>query len=486
MNSNRITVKFFLIFTFLLAGLFGFLNQNRAEGKSGPTPQISTNSPAANYFLDLPLIGKSFPTPLPVYGVETYDFVKWKLDKANLANIFWVRNAAFSWSAIEPTKPSPNHTYNWDIVNNAGLIDAYNHNLTIVAIIQNTPGWARMKKYGAYQCGPIDATALIEYAQFVYDLVSRYSQPPYNIHYYEFGNEPDIDPVLLGTNYNSKYGCWGDANDAYYGGRYYGEMLKYAYPAVKAASPQSQVLIGGLLLYCDPTHPPIGQSCLPSKFLEGILLNQGAAYFDILSFHGYSGYSQGTISDETNPNFAARGGQIVRKVDFLRSVMNQYGVNKPIMMTETALNCWTTSECDPPSDTFLQLQADYVVSAYVRSWGLNLLGAVWFTLEDSYWQQSGLHSRQISRPAYYALVFMTNELKNATIGPQITQFPGLRGYQFTTSTKRIWVVWAPDGKTSQTISLPDNASQVYDLFGNPVPVTSSITILHPTYIEFLY
>jgi hypothetical protein len=343
-----------------------------------------------------------------------------------------------------------------------------------------------MQKYRAYQCGPIDPAALDAYAQFVYNLVLRYSQPPYNIRYYEFGNEPDVDPLVLGANYNTRYGCWGNANDPFYGGGYYAEMLKHAYPAVKAASPEAKVLVGGLLLECDPNHPPAGKNCLPAKFLEGILRNQGAAYFDILAFHGYSGYAEGQIYDESNPNFGARGGQIVGKVDFLRSVMTQYGVNKPVMMTETALTCWPVDECNPPNNTFLQLQADYVVSAYVRSWSLNLMGAIWYTLEDSGWQQTGLHSGQTSRPAYDAYVFMTNELMGATIGSQITQFPGLSGYQFTTPTKRIWVLWAPDEMTAQTISLPGNVSQIYNLFGGNEPVADQITILHPTYIEFLY
>ena len=161
---------------------------------------------------------------------------------------------------------------------------------------------------------------------------------------------------------------------------------------LRQPTPQSNVIIGGLLLNCDPTHPPPtppGETCLPSKFLEGILRNQGAANFDIVAFHGYPAYSQGIILDETHPNFAYRGGQLVGKVDFLRSVMTQFGVNKPILITEVAFKCKTTDECgDPPSDNFLQLQADYVVHAYVRSWGLNLKGAIWYTLEDSGWEQS--------------------------------------------------------------------------------------------------
>ena len=226
---------------------------------------------------------------------------------------------------------------------------------------------------------------------------------------------------------------------------------------------------------------------MPSKFLEGILRNQGAANFDIVAFHGYPAYYQGIIYDETHPNFAYRGGQLVGKVDFLRSVMAQFGVNKPILVTEVAFKCKTTNECgDPPSDKFLQLQADYVVHAYVRSWGLDLEGAIWYTLDDSGWEQTGLFDGTTPRPAYNALVFMTGELEDATIGAPITQFAGLRGYEFTTPTKRIWVLWSPDGVTGISISLPTGVNQIYDKYGNPTStIPSSIIVTHPTYIEFL-
>jgi hypothetical protein len=84
------------------------------------------------------------------------------------------------------------------------------------------------------------------------------------------------------------------------------------------------------------------------------------------------------------------------------------------MVNEIAFKCQTAGECDdPPSDNFLQLQADYVVHAYVRSWGLGLTGAIWYTLEDSGWQQTGLFTGIANRPAYDALVFMTrSHLKN--------------------------------------------------------------------------
>jgi hypothetical protein len=488
MNKSH-SAKFLISMALLLTLGLSSSRPGQALKSPGSTPEIPAGSPSGDSILYLPLIRKSYPAPPSIYGVETYDFAQWKLDKITQANISWVRSAAFSWAAIEPDAPSPGHTYNWEAVNNAGLIEAANRGLTTIAIIKDTPTWARMSKYSNYVCGPVNSASLDDYADFVHDLVLRYSDPPYNIKYYEFGNEPDVDPALFGTWYDPPFGCWGDASDFYYGGRYYGEMLKYVYPAVKTADPQSNVIIGGLLLNCDPTHPPPippGETCLPGKFLEGILRNQGAANFDIVAFHSYPSYSQGIILDETHPNFAYRGGQLVGKVDFLRYVMEEkFHVGKPIMMTEVAFKCQTANQCgDPPSENFLQLQADYVVHAYVRSWGLNLKGAIWYTLEDSGWEQTGLFDGTTARPAYNALVFMSNELKDATIGAPLTQFAGLRGYEFTIVNKRIWVLWAPDGVTGKSIPLPANVTNIYDKYGASITPTNPITIVHPTYFEF--
>jgi hypothetical protein len=495
--STRLIVSIALLFTLFL----GLFSQERARGDSEPTPQIPISSPSTENSLFLPLIGKAYPATPPVYGVETFDFAQWKLDKSTQSNVNWVRNATFSWNEIEPTAPNPNHTYHWEYVDNAGLIRVAQTNLTVIATIKETPPWARMSKYSNYICGPIDQSALDDFYQFVYNLVRIYSAPPYNIRYYEFGNEPDIDPTNFGTQYDLPYGCWGDKNDPYYGGAYYATMLKQAYPAAKSADSRVKILNGGLLLSCDPRYaPPPGETCLPAKFLEGIFLNQGAAYFDILAFHGYPYYGRPyqplypkdyalgpQIVDEKHVSFDDSGGQLVGKVDYLRYVMRNYGVTKPIISTEIGLICAQVDECNPPTSKFLELQGDYIVQTYVRTWGLNLLGATWYTLEDSNWKQTGLFSTgAVARPAYNVLVFMTNELKNASIGPALTQYAGLKGYEFTTATKRIWVLWAPNGITGVEISMPANVNKIYDKIGNlTTTIPSKIIITHPTYLEFL-
>ncbi len=387
--------------------------------------------------------------PMPVYGAETYDFQTWKLNSANAAGVRWLRQSAFDWDLIEPVRYD-NPVYDWSQVDEAGLIQASSRNLTVIGTIKFTPSWAQ-KIPGEY-CGPIAPNSMDEFARFVSALVARYSIPPYNIRYWEFGNEVDVDPDLLPDPRNG-YGCWGDESDPYYGGRYYADMLKWAYPAVKAASSSSQVLIGGLLLDCDPTHPPAGKTCKPAKFLEGILINGGAGSFDIVSFHSYIGFgkfgSDSTlkIRDEDNPSFAYRGGQIIGKIDFIKSVLSAYQVSKPIFMTEVSLSCKEEEVfCTTEQALFWDLQADFVVSSNLRSWGEGLIGTIWYTLEESYWRGTGLHiNTGAPKPGYYALQFMSTELKDATVKAKISDYPGLRGYKFELTTKNVWVLWTPDG-----------------------------------------
>ena len=72
--------------------------------------------------------------------------------------------------------------------------------------------------------------------------VQRYSQPPYNVKYWQIWNEPDVDYRFVPPT--SNYGCLADPTDPYYGGGYYAEMLKAIYGPIKQADPQSQVVIG--------------------------------------------------------------------------------------------------------------------------------------------------------------------------------------------------------------------------------------------------
>lgn len=394
----------------------------------------------------------------------------------------WLRIDAFDWDKIEPVYTDP-PTYDWTKVQASGLQTAGNNGFTVIATVQYAPGWAQAKP--PYACGPIRQDALAAYARFLKELVKRYSVPPYNIKYWELGNEPDIDPSLVGPA--SGFGCWGDEDDLYYGGRYFAEMLKVAYQAIKSADPDARVLIGGLLLDCDPTHPPAGKDCKSSKFLEGILVNGGGAYFDMVNYHGYTPYSASSFNralyyEETHSGWAARGGVVLGKLDFIREVMLAYGLNKPVMLTEASLIC---AECDPPPNRFFNEQADYVVWLFTRSWAAGIHGVTWFTFDGPGWRNGGLlDENQLPRKSYDALKFMTQMLGNASYTGVVSQFPGVSGYKFQDGKRKIWVIWSADGQ-DQTIQLPSGVTTVYNRAGTVItPPGQELVVNRPVYLEF--
>ncbi|HNS49569.1 MAG TPA: hypothetical protein PKO09_00110 [Anaerolineae bacterium] len=401
---------------------------------------------------------------------------------AGQAGIYWVRFGAFSWARIEPARTEP-PTYHWETVDEESLLKAASDGMQVIAIIRFAPVWAQQVQ--GKPCGPIRADTLDAYSQFLYALVERYSALPFSVQYWELGNEPDVAPSLVASN--SVFGCWGDANDPYYGGGYYAEMLKRAYPAIKAADAGAQVVLGGLLLDCDPTHPPEGKDCFPARFLEGVLRSGGGSSFDIVSFHGYATYSSGTPnSDLLHPSWGPRGGVVLGKANFLREVLSSYGLDKPLLHTEGALLCPVSykASCNPPSAAFYEVQADYVVWLYVRNWAEGLLGTVWYTMDGPGWHESGLlDGGQQPKPAYRALQFLSQELSGAVYRRPAPGLSGLVGYEFETPTRRIWVVWSPD-QTPRMATLPAGTVRVLDKYGQELASgVESISVSSPVYLE---
>jgi hypothetical protein len=481
------------VFRKLLAGLLVlallaaiFVNPAQVQSASGslvsspPAVQeagIAQDS-ATGTTIFLPAIYHQYPYP-SIFGIETSSMGSSSSPAIAQAGAYFVRVAPFSWADIEPLRTDP-PTYHWETVNEAVLKQASVSGLRAIATVKYTPSWAQ--KIPGVACGPMAQPYLDEFAQFLGNLVARYSAPPYNIQYWEIGNEVDVDPSLVPPD--SIYGCWGDQHNKYYGGQYYGQMLQYVYPAIKAADPQAQVMLGGLLVNCDPTNASLGIDCKPSMFLEGILKFAGGSYFDIVSFHAFAFYMNGQITEDLG-NWQPRGGVVLGKVSFLREVMARYGVDKPLILSEASLLCPEGQVgCSPASDAFKDAQATYVGMLYTRTWAANLLGTVWFTLEAPGWRNSGLTNASAPRPAYKAYQFLATELRGASlVGSLDQQYAGLNGYEFSTALKKIWVLWAPD-QADHLITLPANVIQVYDKLGSPVtPAGNQVTVNGTVIIE---
>jgi hypothetical protein len=316
----------------------------------------------------------------------------------------------------------------------------------------------------------------------MYAAVSRYSKPPFNVHYWELGNEPDKDPDLV-EHQDDEFGCWGDWDDEYYGGRYYAEMLKVVYPAIKAADPQAQVVLGGLLLGCDPRVPDacgtFPNADRPSHFLEGVLLNGGGDSFDIMSYHSYAYWTPPTWDSPKlgymgTPRWPGSETVVPEKADFIRQMLAQYGhPDKPLMNTEAALLCY--------DNEFLpgcrQQQSVWVPRAYADAIATDHEVLVYYAITNDHWLNTGLvASDDLSPyPAYHAYVVASHYLSSAEyVGPAQGYGSGIEGHEFATPEGRMDLIWSADGSLIPA-SLPSGI-MAHDRFGKLIGTGSTIGV----------
>jgi len=420
------------------------------------------------------------------------------LSKVAEAKTSWVGGIGVSWAAVEPSPGARN----WNALDSQvqQMQDVAGKGLTPIVNASYTPGWAQL--YDGYFCGPMKQEYFDEFATFMRELVALYSVPPYNVKYWEIWNEPDIDHSLVPGD--SGYGCWGDQTNTYYGGGYYAEMLKVVYPQIKAADPQAQVLIGGLLLDCDPrgspsvcatVHPTDPYADKPTKFLEGILLDGGGPYFDGVSFHAYD-YYNGSLGQYDNPNWSSAwnstGPVLIAKAQFIQSLLSQYSVpGKFLMNTEAAIICGGANDppgqppCESePTSPFETTKAYYVAQAYAAAIAQGLRANLWFSVLG--WRNSGLLNSDLSpRPAYTAFQFARNELRDAAFVREITEYTGVKGYELNRGDRRIWLLWSLDGISHPVTPSPAPlvACNAQGLCATN-PSLPIVVTLNPLYLEF--
>ncbi|MGD2159073.1 MAG: hypothetical protein PVG32_19505 [Anaerolineales bacterium] len=434
---------------------------------------------ADEYFLYSPIILKGYPAET-VFGMVMDNIREGnRLDLVVATDTKWTRAADVAWSDVEPNEGQRD----WSVLDDTitQWQSALKNGLTNIVVVDSTPSWAQ--KVPGYFCGPIKQNKFGAFADFMYELVDRYSEYPYHIKYWEIWNEPDVDPTEVKPD--SIYGCWGDKSDPNYGGGYYAEMLKVVYPKIKAADPTAKVLVGGLLLDCDPNNPPSGKDCTPAKFLEGILKNGGAPYFDGVSFHAYEYYA-GTLGEYSNNNWNSTwnttGPVVIAKTQFLKSVQQKYQVSdKFLINTEGALLCGACVD----DAGFETTKAYYIAQSYATAIAQGLEGNLWYSFSGSGWQNTGIiDSGGNPLPGYDAYKFAARELIATQLLGEIEEYPGVMGYEFVGEEIRLWVIWSYDGE-EHTIQLPGAPEAVYNVFGEAQPITQDMNIdLVPTYIEW--
>jgi hypothetical protein len=420
----------------------------RSTTSAAAPPFVGIQTPAL-YTLYLPVAAARTDT---IFGLGTTSLTPERgLDDIVALGTTWVRSGSLLWRDVEPVEGGG---YHWDAPGvraiEQEMLNASSHNLKLILIVRGSPAWAT-SPYKA-DCAPINPAKYARFAKFMAAAVERYSSPPYNVMFWEIGNEPDapIFPI------DSGFGCWGVEGDPYYGGRAYGALLKAVYPAMKTKAPEISVLNGGLLL--DRPYNPADGSGRAARFMEGVFMAGAGDSFDVLSYHSYS-YYDGTV-DGTR-------GATDWKIGYLRDLMLKYNVSqKPLLNSEAALLCII------PTPDCRQAQADAIGRYYTRAINDGLLGHLWYLYDSDGFNNTALVEPSditVQRPTYQAYRNAAAVLGNAQVlGPLAGQEAGVEGYRFARGMQTITVFWSDVSRSAAIPVQPDAVVRCVDRDGTPV------------------
>jgi hypothetical protein len=462
--------------------IFSFCAQEMLADYPGASAQTL---PGANPVQYLPFIVSGNPPSPPktssgsVFGFEVDHLSdpRYLYDTQN-AYPTWVRQGGLSWNLVQPDKIG---SYDWSAIEEIepGMITASQSGYRLIQAVQNAPGWALNDSNSI--CGPIKQSEIASFGEFLKAAVERYSAPPYNVQYWEIGNEPD-SPISGISN----FGCWGDPSQPYYGGQYYGSVLAAVIPYIKQANPNVKILNGGLLLGCDPSLSTCDNPKMAS-FLEGMVKSGVVSQLDYVNFHAYDyqGANLGVFGNTSTWGTSYQNGPtLVAKAAFIRSVLNKYDLgSKPLIDSEVAL-LKTNGSCDAVCP---QNKALYVGRAYSAAIAQGLVANIWYGANTG-WNNSDL----FNGPMYEAFVFARKELDAAHLTREITGYASganVAGYEFDRGDIKVWVLWSQD-LTSHPIQLPSTPQAIYTWIPNNGPYisvkpSSSLDIgIFPVYLDW--
>lgn len=237
------------------------------------------------------------------------------LDGITESGFGWVRQR-FPWQAIEP-EPGVFDWQPWDAI----VDDVTARGLTLVAVLDGSPSWARAPEDAGNPLAPPAAQA--DFGRFARAFAQRYGQA---VQFYQIWDEPNIRPH------------WGQGLvDA---GEYAG-LLREAAVQVRAADSDAVVLTAALA----PNVEPGGENQSDLAYLDELYQAGAAPWFDVVAAQPY-GFDL-PPSDPADPqrlNF--------RRAELLRDVMvrhgdaqtalwiSAYGWHSPLDSQATATSPW--------------------------------------------------------------------------------------------------------------------------------------------------
>jgi hypothetical protein len=213
----------------------------------------------------------------------------------------------FPWAYLEPAEDE----YHWEATDRI-VRHARNQGIRIIARMGLVPGWARPSD-GDRQTtlNELPPTSYDDFAQFVVAFATRYAD---TIHHLIIWNEPNLSFE------------WGfrpvDPAE-------YVRMLGMVYAAVKVVAPDVQVLAAPLAPTLEPPGSAAGLDDL--FYLEAMYEAGVTNVSDGIAMHTYgftSAPDEAPAPDRLN----------YRRAELHRAIMQRYGDNSPVYITETGWN----------------------------------------------------------------------------------------------------------------------------------------------------
>ena len=217
-------------------------------GEAAPTDapaDVPASAPA-----EVPAAGLGFGDGAQLTWLSAAEINR-EMDAVQKTGATWCR-VLIPWSDVEKTKGQ----FDWaqtDMVVNAAIA----RNLKVLGVVAYTPEWARAP--GTYfTAPPTDASA---YGEFAATVARRYGN---NVSNWQLWNEPNY-PIFFG--YLTKNAAR------------YTDLVKAAYPAIKAVQPRSTIVLAGF--------SPVSGDEAPPLFLQEMYEAGAQGYFDAAAAHPY-------------------------------------------------------------------------------------------------------------------------------------------------------------------------------------------------------
>jgi hypothetical protein len=399
-----------------------------------------TDDPVTTHTAYLPLTVSRFdPTWLSPFGIAMYGDVGASsgLEKMEEAGSAWV-TTMLHWSSIESAPGS----YDWSGFDEKAQ-NARAAAMEPFVLFTGNPSWA-----AALPGGPVTDTQ--DLVDFVSIMAERYDGDGLDdapnhprVRYWSFYAEPDNGD--LGRAQTGK-GYWG------HDGAGYAAMLSQVAPAIHAANPNAQVLIGGLAYdWFEEDGGPFVRSFLTDTLaaLNGYPGGAGA-YIDAVAFHFY-------------PIAQFRWPTIAQKAQEIRDIMERHGLTHlPLVSPE--MGYWSAEEAGSSEG----IQARRLVQMYLRGISVGLEHMSWFTVFDNGGGTSehGLfrgQSLEDPKEAYTAYVTLVEELEGGHYQEPL-EAAGVEGYAFhMPGGQEKTVLWATSGYVD--VPFPHSCLRLVDTTG---------------------